>query len=222
VVPRADESVAVNEEFDMLRKLSWVAGLFGVAALSMGQTPASSTAPAPGLIVSGVKGVAEAAKDLNPLYAAWKGQEGKVAKYVRQETISGGAPMPGANGGRAGANVDVTYTLDKITAEQAMIKITRGADTSDSLVIPAMEAVDDPACPKPAGKEDVKIGDKTYACTKYTYRTKDKAEMGRDGQGLAGQVTVWVADGVPGGVVQKKILLTIRATYEIVETLAEK
>jgi predicted secreted protein len=44
--------------------------------------------------------------------------------------------------------------------------------------------------------------------------------MGRDGQGLRGQVTVWVADGVPGGIVQRHISLTIRASYDITDTLA--
>ena len=52
------------------------------------------------------------------------------------------------------------------------------------------------------------------------YSTSSKAEMGRDPQGLRGRVTVWVADGVPGGVVKRNISLTIRVTYDITDTLA--
>ena len=43
--------------------------------------------------------------------------------------------------------------------------------------------------------------------------------MGRDAQGLRGRVTVWVAEGVPGGVVKRTISLTIRASYEITDTI---
>ena len=81
---------------------------------------------------------------------------------------------------------------------------------------------DDPALPKPAGSEELKIGDKTYSCAKYTYYTTSKAEMGREPQGLRGRVTVWVADGVPGGIVQRNISLTIRVSYNITDTLAIK
>jgi len=155
----------------------------------------------------------------NPLYAAWKGQEGKTATYTRMERISGGAPIPGG-GERAATMQTVVFTASKITADQAEITVTTGANTpAETLAIPATIMPDDPAYPKPAGTEELKIGDKTFACTKYTYTTNSRAEMGRDGQGLRGRVTVWVADGVPGGIVQRKISLTIRVTYDITDTL---
>ena len=65
-----------------------------------------------------------AAKDLNPLYAAWKGQENKSVTFTREETISGGAPAAGG-GPRAGSSTTVTYKLDKMAADKAVVKVTR-------------------------------------------------------------------------------------------------
>lgn len=158
----------------------------------------------------------------NPLYSAWKGQEGKTVTFSRTESISGGAPARGG-GARAASTNSVQFALSEITAEQATIKVTPGSgQPAETLVIPAKLGAGDPAFPKSAGSEEVKIGDKTYACTKYTYATSSKAELGRDPQGLRGRVTVWVADGVPGGIVQRKISLTIRASYEITDRLLAK
>jgi hypothetical protein len=39
---------------------------------------------------------------------------------------------------------------------------------------------------------------------------------------MSGHVTVWVADGVPGGIVQRNISLTIRVSYDITDALALK
>ncbi len=154
----------------------------------------------------------------NPLYNVWKGQEGKTVTFNRSEQISGGAPV----GGARPANIStVQFALAEFTAEQAVIKITTAPNVpAENLTIPAKFMANDPAFPKAAGTEDLKIGDKTYACTKYTYTTNSKAEMGRDGQGLRGRVTVWVAQGVPGGIVQRHISLTIRASYDITDTFA--
>lgn len=157
---------------------------------------------------------------MNPLYSAWKGQAGKTVIFRRTEQISGGAPMP-AGGVRAATSSTVQFELAEITADRALIKvITPDNAAGDMLTIPAKVAADDLALPKPAGTEKLTIGNTTYACTKYTYTTNAKAEMGLDGQGLRGSVTVWVADGVPGGVVQRQISLTIRATYDITDILA--
>jgi hypothetical protein len=156
---------------------------------------------------------------INPLFAAWKGQEGKTVVFARTETISGGAPIPGG-GARSTTTSTAKYALSEITAEHAIIKVTRDPTApTETVTIPARMAADDPTFPKATGKEDLKIGEKSYACIKYAYRTKSKEEMGRDGQGLGGFVTVWVADGVPGGIVQRKISLTIRATYDITEII---
>jgi hypothetical protein len=162
----------------------------------------------------------EAAKDaaVNPLYAAWKGQEGKSVTFTSTEARYGGAPMP-RGGGAPPTTSTVKYALSQITPEQAVIKVTRDAGAAETLVIPAKLPAGDAAIPVAAGKEDLKVGDKTYSCTKYTYKTKSAAEMGRDGQGLAGRVTVWMADGVPGGIVQRQVNLTDRVTYVNTEIL---
>jgi hypothetical protein len=173
----------------------------------------------------GVAGAAEATKVgkavANPLYSAWKGQEGKTVTFNRSLQISGGAPIPG--GQRKPISSQVQFALSESTAERAVIKVTNlpAADgAAETLTISANLMPDDPAYPKAAGTEDIKIGNMTYACKKYTYATNSKAEMGRDGQGLRGDVTVWVAEGVPGGVVQRQISLTIRVSYQITDILA--
>jgi hypothetical protein len=164
-------------------------------------------------------GTAADSSAVNPLYAAWKGQEGKSVKFNRAETISGGAPIPGANARPPSAS-QVTYTLSEITAERAVVKVVSDPNSpAELLTIPAKLAPEDTSTPKAAGKEDVKIGDHIYACTKYTYSTKSKVELGRDGQGLPGTVTVWLADGVPGGIVKRTVSLTIRVSYFISDTI---
>ena len=173
----------------------------------------------------GTAGAAEITKAgqaaANPLYGAWKGQEGKSVTFNRSEQISGGSPIRGG-GSRPASTSRVEFALSEITAEKAVIKVTARspAGAEKTLTIPASLKLDDPAFPKAAGTEDLKIGDKTYACKKYTYSTDSEAEMGRSGQGLRGRVTVWLAEGVPGGVVKRQISLTIRASYEITDTLA--
>ena len=185
--------------------------LFLIALLSVGVTlRAQNTAPAAAQTVA------------NPLYSAWKGQQGKTVTFNRTESISGGAPMPGG-GNRSTSSKSVQFALSDFTADQAAIKVTTDpGQPAETLVIPAKLMPNYPACPKSAGSEKLKIGDKTYTCAKYTYSTSSKAEMGRDPQGLRGSVTVWVADGVPGGIVKRHISLTIRASYDINDTLALK
>src|SRR5207248_1772115 len=95
----------------------------------------------------------------NPLYNAWKGQETKTATFTREETISGGAPAPGG-GQRAANRTTVSETCTKITEAQAEIAMTVGDSPAQTLIIPANLTPDDPALPKAAGNEDVKIGEK--------------------------------------------------------------
>ena len=171
-----------------------------LAAAVCGQTTAPVTAP-------------------NPLYDAWQGQEKKTVTFDRQETISGGAPVGGQ---RPARHSTVSETCTQLTDAEAVIQIAQDNQPAQTLTIPAKVSPDDPAFPKAAGTEDIKIGDKTYTCKKYTYYTRSKAEMGRDGQGLAGTVTVWIADGVPGGIVQRNISLTIRASYDITEKMVAR
>ena len=157
---------------------------------------------------------------VNPLYAPWKGQEGRAVTFNRTESISGGAPMPGG-GSRTLPSKSVQFKLAEFSADQATIKITTDANLpAETLIIPAKLMPDDPALAKSAGTEELKIEGKNYACTKYIYYTTSKAELGREPQGLRGRATVWVADGVPGGIVQRNIVLTIRVTYDITDTLA--
>lgn len=154
----------------------------------------------------------------NPLYEAWKNQAGKTVTFSRSEQISGGAPTGGA---RPPTTTPVQFALTELTADQAVLKVTAADGAPETLTIPAKFQANASAQPKAAGTEELKIGNKTYACTKYTYSTTSKAEIGRDPQGLSAQVTVWLAEGVPGGVVKRHITLTIRASYDITDTLKE-
>ena len=157
----------------------------------------------------------------NPLYLAWKGHKGKTVVFDRAESISGGAPVPGGSGSRKSPSVRVEFVLSDYSAEQAVLKVTTGTNLqAETLVIPARLLPGDPSLPVFAGREELKIGGKTYACTRYNYMTTSKAEVGRDAQGLSGRVTVWVADGIPGGIIQRNITLTIRASYDITDTMA--
>lgn len=157
----------------------------------------------------------------NPLYATWKGQEGKTVTFNRTESISGGAPIPGNSGSRAVPSKSIQFTLAKFSTDQAEIKvITDGNQTAGTLVIPSKLMPDDPTLPKPNGTEELTIGGKTYTCAKYTYYTGSAAELGHESQGLRGHVTVWVAGGIPGGIVKRNIEHTVRVTYNITDTLA--
>jgi hypothetical protein len=173
----------------------------------------------------GVAGAAEAANAgkavANPLYSAWKGQQGKTVTFDRSVQISGGAPMRGVQ--RKPISSQIQFALFEYTAEQALIKVTTlpaAGGAEKTLTISAKLMADDPAFPKEAGTQDLHIGEKTYACKKYTYSTDSEAEMGRSGQGFRGRVTVWVAEGIPGGVVKREISLTIRASYQITDILS--
>ena len=153
---------------------AWGQGRAPVGTPAATQAGAAATAPANNRAVD------------NPLYAAWKGQEGKTLAFNRSEQISGGAPTPGL-AARPPSTSSVQFALADFTADHAVIKVTTPANSAgESLTIPAQFSPDDPALPKSAGTENLKIGDQTYACTKYTYSTNSKAEMGRDGQGLRG------------------------------------
>jgi hypothetical protein len=144
-----------------------------------------------------------------------------MVTFSRTESISGGAPIPGNGGSRALPSKSIQFSLAKFSADQAEIKvISDGTQATETLVIPARLMPDDPTLPKSAGTEELKIGGKNYSCVKYTYYTGSAAELGHESQGLRGRVTVWVTEGVPGGVVKRNIELTIRVTYDITDTLA--
>ena len=105
--------------------------------------------------------------EANPLYSAWKGQEGRTATFNRTESRSGGAPMRGGGDGRTAPASSVQFTLSEISAAQATIKVAANPDQpAETLVISAKLMPDDPAFPKSAGTEDLKIGDKTYHCAR--------------------------------------------------------
>ena len=158
----------------------------------------------------------------NPLYMPWKGSPGKTVTINRIENIYGGAPMPGG-GARILPPKPVTYTLTSLDSSGATLKVTTSPNQpAETLFIPSSLSSDDPSLPKPSGTEDLKISDKTYHCTKYTYLSTSKAELGRDPQGFSAHVTVWIADEVPGGIVRRQIGLTIRVSYDITDTLALK
>jgi hypothetical protein len=56
---------------------------------------------------------------------------------------------------------------------------------NEIVTIPARVAAGDSAFPRAIGKEDPKIGDKSYSFIKYTYQTKSREEMGRYGSPTA-------------------------------------
>jgi RNA polymerase sigma factor (sigma-70 family) len=154
----------------------------------------------------------------NPCYTPWQGKLGETSRFKRTCSISGGPP-PGDS--RIVAEQKVSYTLAKLTAEAATIDVTiDGKKQTTPITIPANFRAEHPGRPKPAGEEKVTIGEKIYRCKVYRYETRSEAEVGRDCQGLSARVTVWIAPGVAGGVVRRKIELTVKATYTVEETLA--
>jgi len=151
----------------------------------------------------------------NPIYVACAAGAGKELAFSRRESMSGGAPMPG---GRQPTVTAETWTVSEVTADHATITIATG-DQKRTLSVPANIAAGDGAAPQAGGTEDIKVGDKTYACKVYHYTTKSADELGRNAQGMAGRVTVWVCPDAPGGIVQRQVSLTIRVSYDTVETL---
>jgi uncharacterized protein (TIGR03067 family) len=153
----------------------------------------------------------------NPCYTAWAGKPGEMARFTRTCSIIGGPP-PGDT--RVVARQTVVYTLLKRTAELATVDVTiDGKRQPKSITIRADLGAEEPGRPRPAGEEKVTIGKKTYPCKVYRYETRSEAEVGRDCEGLPATVTVWITPGVPGGVVRRRIELTIKATYTIEETI---
>jgi RNA polymerase sigma factor (sigma-70 family) len=153
----------------------------------------------------------------NPCYNAWAGKLGETLRFSRTCSISGGPP-PGDS--RIVAQQAVSYTLTKLTPEAATIDVTiDGKKQTTPITIPANLRAEDTSRRQPAGEENVTIGKKTCRCKVYRYETRSEAEVGRNCEGLPAKVTEWISTGVPGGVVRRKIDLTIKATYTLEETL---
>jgi len=153
----------------------------------------------------------------NPLYPLWTTTAvGKTVTFNRVSQISGGAPV---GGGPKPTTSKVKFLLTELTPEKALLKV--GADPAkdgELLIVAAKLAPDDPALPKAAGQEDIKIGATTYACKVYYYTTRSATEAGRDTQGLPARITLWVAPSVPGGIVRRQVELTIKASYSTTDT----
>jgi RNA polymerase sigma factor (sigma-70 family) len=146
----------------------------------------------------------------NPLFHLWPSVRGTKVQYARATRITGG--VPGGNGQVLKSTV--SYEVFKVTPTELTIKVGE-----DSFAIPAKIIPNSQEFPKLTGKEDVKIGDKTFSCKVYRYTTTIGAEAGFDTYGLPAEITVWVTPEVPGGVVRRQISLTIRASYNIEDTL---
>lgn len=175
----------------------FIAGLVCLAVLSACAAP---SAPAGGAV--------------NPLFSYWPSHVGASVQFDRATRISGGVP------GQADQVVKslVTYKMIRLTPAGLTLAVSADSTVGD-LIIPATLDPASPGFPKFVKTEAVDLDGKTYSCKVYGYQTTSSAEVGLDTQGLPADVTVWVSPAVPGGVVRRQISLTIKASYDIEDTL---
>ncbi len=150
----------------------------------------------------------------NPLFHFWPSHAGAQVQFDRTTRISGG--VPGMD--EPALKSMVTYKISNLTPTDLTIEVS-GDNHMDKFSIPAKMDPESSSFPKFIKAEDVNLGEKTYSCKVYRYQTTSSAEVGRDTQGLPAEVTVWVSPDVPGGVVRRQISLTIKASYNIEDTL---
>ncbi len=190
----------------------FMSGLLCMAVLSACATPTTS--------VDGLDGGSSTPSAIdseadNPLFHFWPSQVGTIVQFNRTTRISGGIPGMDDQVFKS----MVTYKISNLTPTDLTIEVSEG-NRIDNFTIPARMDPESPSFPKFVKAEDVNLGEKTYSCKVYRYQTSSSAEVGRDTQGLSAEVTVWVSPDVPGGVVRRQISLTIKASYNIEDTLA--
>ena len=189
----------------------FISGLLCLAVLSACATPTASVGGLDGgsSTTSATDGEAD-----NPLFHFWPSHVGTMVQFDRTTHISGGVPGMEDQGIKS----TVTYKISKLTPTDLTIEVSED-NRVDNFIIPVRMDPESPSFPKFVKAEDVNLGEKTYSCKVYHYQTISSAEVGRDTQGLPAEVTVWVSPDVPGGVVRRQISLTIKASYDIEDTL---
>jgi hypothetical protein len=189
----------------------FISGLLCLAELSACATPTASVG---GLDSGSSTPSATDSEADNPLFHLWPSHVGTLVQFDRTTRISGG--VPGME--EPALKSMVTYKLSRLTPADLTIEVSED-NRVDNFVIPVRMDPESPSFPKFVKAEDVILGEKTYSCKVYRYQTTSSAEVGRDTQGLPAEVTVWVSPDMPGGVVRRQISLTIKASYNIEDTL---
>ncbi len=142
----------------------------------------------------------------NPLYLGWPQVVGTKAQFDRVRRVSGPLLTPDEV-----TQSVVTYELVKITPEELTIEIAGGRFAIPARTNPKYDL-------KLGDPEDVKVGDHTYTCQVYHYKTSSAAELGRDPQGQTADVVVWLNIAAPTTVVRRRWVLKLESTYTWDET----
>ena len=190
---------------------AFMSGLLCLAVLSACATPTASV----GGLDSGSSTTSAIDSEAdNPLFHFWPSHAGTIVQFDRTTRISGGVPGMDDQVFKS----MVTYKISNLTPTDLTIEVS-GDNRMDNFTIPARMDPESPSFPKFIKTEDVNLGEKTYSCKVYRYQTTSSAEVGRDTQGLSAEVTVWVSPDALGGIVRRQISLTIKASYDIEDTL---
>jgi hypothetical protein len=142
----------------------------------------------------------------NPLYLGWPQVVGTKAEFDRVFRISGPLLVPDEV-----TKSVVTYELVKITPDELTIETAGGRFTIPARTNPKYDL-------KLGDPEDVRVGEHTYTCQVYHYKTTSAAEIGRDPQGQTADVVVWLNIAAPTTVVRRRWVLKLDSTYTWDET----
>jgi len=142
----------------------------------------------------------------NPLYLGWPQVVGTKAVFDRVFRVSGPLLTPDTV-----TKSMVTYELVKITPDELTIETEGGRFTIPSRTNPKYDL-------KLGDPEDVKVGEHTYTCQVYHYKTTSAAEIGRDPEGQTADVVVWLNIAAPTTVVRRRWVLKLDSTYTWDET----
>jgi hypothetical protein len=142
----------------------------------------------------------------NPLYLGWPQVVGTKAQFDRVFRISGPLLVPDEV-----TKSVVTYELVKITPDELTIETEGGRFAIPARTNPKYDL-------KLGDPEDVRVGEHTYTCQVYHYKTTSAAEIGRDPQGQTADVVVWLNIAAPTTVVRRRWVLKLDSTYTWDET----
>lgn len=142
----------------------------------------------------------------NPLYLAWPAVVGTKVEFNRVLRVSGPRLVPDEV-----TESVVSYELVKITPGELTIETAAGRFAIPARVDPKYDL-------KLGDPEDVRVGDKTYTCAIYHYKTTSPVEIGRDPENQVADVTVWLNPAAASGVVRRRWVLKLDSTYTWDET----